>query len=157
MQDRQELERLYRLHFRTVWNICLTFLKNPSDTEDAVQETFLRLLRDGAIFESDEHGKAWLIHTAKNVCRDELRRRRRQELSLEEGRNGVSDGPYVDETLEAVRALPERYRAAIYLYYYEDLPVELISRLLGRKESTVRSDLRRGRAKLKQALERSNV
>ena len=157
MLDKQELERLYELHFRTVWNICLTFLKNPADTEDAVQESFLRLLRDAPSFQSEEHAKAWLIHTAKNVCRDELRRHRRQELPLEESWNGVSDGPYVDETLKAVRALPEQYRAAIYLFYYEGLPVEQISKLLGRKESTVRSDLRRGRAQLKQVLERSIV
>lgn len=157
MLDKQELERLYELHFRTVWNICLTFLKNPADTEDAVQESFLRLLRDAPSFQSEEHAKAWLIYTAKNVCRDELRRHRRQELPLEEGWNGVSDGPYVDETLKAVRALPEQYRAVIYLFYYEDLPVEQISKLLGRKESTVRSDLRRGRAQLKQVLERSIV
>lgn len=157
MLDKQELERLYELHFRTVWNICLTFLKNPADTEDAVQESFLRLLRDAPSFQSEEHAKAWLIYTAKNVCRDELRRHRRQELPLEESWNGVSDGPYVDETLEAVRALPEQYRAVIYLFYYEGLPVEQISKLLGRKESTVRSDLRRGRAQLKQVLERSIV
>lgn len=157
MLDKQELERLYELHFRTVWNICLTFLKNPADTEDAVQESFLRLLRDAPSFQSEEHAKAWLIYTAKNVCRDELRRHRRQELPLEEGWNGVSDGPYVDETLKAVRALPEQYRAAIYLFYYEGLPVEQISKLLGRKESTIRSDLRRGRAQLKQVLERSIV
>lgn len=157
MLDKQELERLYELHFRTVWNFCLTFLKNPADTEDAVQESFLRLLRDAPSFQSEEHAKAWLIYTAKNVCRDELRRHRRQELPLEESWNGVSDGPYVDETLEAVRALPEQYRAAIYLFYYEGLPVEQISKLLGRKESTIRSDLRRGRAQLKQVLERSIV
>ncbi|MBO4419310.1 MAG: sigma-70 family RNA polymerase sigma factor [Oscillospiraceae bacterium] len=118
MQDSQELERLYRLHFRTVWNICLTFLKNPSDTEDAVQETFLRLLRECTQFESEEHSKAWLIHTAKNVCRDELRRHRRMDLPLDEARNASSKEIYIDETLEAVRALPEQYRAAIYLFYY---------------------------------------
>jgi RNA polymerase sigma-70 factor (ECF subfamily) len=155
LQDRQELERLYRLHFRTVWNICLTFLKNPSDTEDAVQETFLHLLRECTQFESEEHSKAWLIHTAKNVCRDELRRHRRMDLPLDEARNASSKEIYIDETLEAVRALPEQYRAAIYLFYYEDLPVEQISRLLNRRQNTVRSDLRRGRAKLKKLLERS--
>lgn len=157
MLDKQELEKLYRLHFRTVWNICLTFLKNPSDTEDAVQETFLRLVRDGVCFQSEEHGKAWLIHTAKNVCRDELRRHRRLELPLEEARNASSDSLYIDETLEAVRSLPEKNRIAIYLFYYEGLPVEQISKLLGRKESTVRSDLRRGRDKLKKLLERSKT
>ena len=157
MLDKQELEKLYQLHFRTVWNICLTFLKNPSDTEDAVQETFLRLVRDGVCFQSEEHGKAWLIHTAKNVCRDELRRHRRLELPLEEARNASSDSLYIDETLEAVRSLPEMNRIAIYLFYYEGLPVEQISKLLGRKESTVRSDLRRGRDKLKKLLERSKT
>ena len=157
MLDKQELEKLYRLHFRTVWNICLTFLKNPSDTEDAVQETFLRLVRDGVCFQSEEHGKAWLIHTAKNVCRDELRRHRRLELPLEEARNASSDSLYIDETLEAVRSLPEKNWIAIYLFYYEGLPVEQISKLLGRKESTVRSDLRRGRDKLKKLLERSKT
>lgn len=157
MLDKQELEKLYRLHFRTVWNICLTFLKNPSDTEDAVQETFLRLVRDGVCFQSEEHGKAWLIHTAKNICRDELRRHRRLELPLEEAQNASSDSPYIDETLEALRSLPEKNRIAIYLFYYEGLPVEQISKLLGRKESTVRSDLRRGRDKLKKLLERSKT
>ena len=155
MLEKHELERLYRLHFSTVWNICVTFLKNPADTEDAVQETFFRLLRNGSRFESDEHGKAWLILTAKNICRDELRRHRRQELPLEEARNAASGGPYIDETLEAIRQLPEHYRDAIYLFYYEDLPVEQISRLLDRQESTIRSDLRRGRAQLKTMLERS--
>ena len=157
MLDKQESERLYRLHFRTVWNICLTFLKNPSDTEDAVQETFLRLVREDVCFQGEEHGKAWLIHTAKNVCRDELRRHRRLELPLEEAQNASSDSPHIDEILEAVRSLPEKYRDALYLFYYEGLPVEQISKLLVRKESTIRSDLRRGRAKLKELLERSKT
>ena len=157
MQDKTQLEIWYRTQFRTVWNICLSFLKNPADTEDAVQESFLRLARAETLFRDEEHVKAWLIHTAKNVCRDELRRHRRQELPLEEARNAASQAPEIDETLAAVRALPEKYRAAIYLFYYEGLSVERISRLLDRKESTVRSDLRRGRAQLKTLLERSST
>ncbi len=155
MQDKTQLEIWYREQFRTVWNLCLSFLKNPADTEDAVQECFLRLARSGERFESPEHVKAWLIHTAKNLCRDELRRSRRRDLPLEEARNAAARAPEIDETLAAVRTLPEKYRAAIYLFYYEGLSVEQISRLLGRKESTVRSDLRRGRARLKALLERS--
>ena len=157
MLDTQELERLYRLHFRTVWNICLSFLKHPADTEDAVQETFLRLVRGDVRFQSDEHAKAWLIQTAKNVCRDELRHHRRRELPLEEAQNAAAETPWIDETLEAVRALPERYRAAIYLFYYEGLSVEQISRLLDRRENTVRSDLCRGRARMKKLLESSRL
>lgn len=156
MQDKRILEALYLENFRTVWNLCLTWLKNPADTEDAVQETFLRLAREKRTFESREHAKAWLLHTAKNVCRDELRRCRRRELPLDEARNTAAPGPEIDETLAAVRALPKQYRAAIYLHYYEGLSAAQISRLLDRRESTVRSDLRRGRARLKAMLERSS-
>ena len=93
MQDKTQLEIWYRTQFRTVWNICLSFLKNPADTEDAVQESFLRLAREETLFRDEEHVKAWLIHTAKNVCRDELRRHRRQELPLEEARNAAAQAP----------------------------------------------------------------
>ncbi len=157
MQDKHELELWYRENFRTVWNVCLSFLKNPADVEDAVQDTFLRLAREDRAFESGEHVKAWLIHTAKNLCRDELRRHRRRELPLDEARNAAAPAPEIDETLAALRSLPEKYRTAIYLHYYEGLPVERISRLLDRRESTIRSDLRRGRAKLKELLERSST
>lgn len=155
MQNKELFTQRYEAHFRTVWNICLSFLRNPADTEDAVQETFLRLARTEQSFESEEHLKAWLIHTAKNLCRDELRRFRRKELPLEEARHAEAYGPVPDETIEALRSLPEKYRAPIYLYYYEGLQVAQISRLLGRRESTVRSDLRRGRERLKKLLERS--
>lgn len=157
MQDKALLEQWYRDNFRTVWNVCLSFLKNPADVEDTVQESFLRLARENRVFTDGEHVKAWLIHTAKNVCRDELRRHRRRELPLDEARNAAAPAPEIDETLTALRSLPEKYRTAIYLYYYEGLPVERISRLLDRRESTVRSDLRRGRAALKKLLERSST
>ncbi len=153
MQSKELLEARYRANFRTVWNVCLTFLQNPADVEDAVQETFLRLARAKRGYQSEEHVTAWLIHTAKNVCRDELRRRRRKELPLEQAQTAASPAPEIDETLSAVRALPEQYRAAIYLFYYEGQSVAQISRLLNRRESTVRSDLRRGRAQLKKLLE----
>lgn len=53
---------------------------------------------------------------------------------------------------EAVKQLPENYRAAIHLFYYEGYPTKQIARLLGKKEATVRSDLRRGRERLKAVL-----
>lgn len=53
---------------------------------------------------------------------------------------------------EAVKALPEQYRETIHLFYYEGYSTAQIARILTRKESSVRSDLRRGREKLKQVL-----
>ena len=60
--------------------------------------------------------------------------------------------PLLDETLLAVRALPEKYRLPLYLFYYEGYPTADIARLLRRPDSSIRSDLRRGRRLLKQEL-----
>ena len=81
--DKEAFTRIYAAQARYVWNLCLTLLHNPADTEDAVQETFLRLLRQGDAGVSPENLRAWLTVTARNVCRDELRRFRRRELPLE--------------------------------------------------------------------------
>ena len=150
--EKELFTKVYAEHFRLVWNVCLTMLRNPSDTEDAVQETFLRLLREDDPLTEGEHLRAWLIVTARNVCRDELRRFRRRELSLDEARDVAASAPEIDETLTAVRSLPEKYRLPIYLFYYEELTTAQIAAALNRRESTVRSDLRRGREKLRQKL-----
>lgn len=51
-----------------------------------------------------------------------------------------------------MKGLPERYREVVHLFYQEGYPTAEIARILGRKESTVRSDLHRGREKLKNVL-----
>lgn len=150
--DKERFAEIYASQFRLVWNVCLTLLRNPADTEDAVQETFLRLLRQDEGRRALENVRAWLVVTARNVCRDELRRFRRRELPLEQAGEAASPPPEIDETLAAVRRLPENYRLPLYLFYYEELSTAQIAALLKRREATVRSDLRRGRIKLRQML-----
>lgn len=154
--EQDVFRRSYEKQFRYVWNLCIAFLKNVEDTEDAVQEVFLRLLDSEAPFADDGEIRAWLIVTAKNVCRDELRRARRRDVPLDEAQSRAAPAPEIDETLALVRSLPLRYRTPIYLFYYEGYSTAQIAVLLNRKESTVRSDLRRGRKKLKDILEESS-
>ncbi len=112
--DKEAFTKIYAAQVRYVWNVCLTLLKNPTDTEDAVQETFLRLLRQEDDLGSAAHLRAWLTVTARNVCRDELRRFRRRELSLDAAEDAATLLPEIDETMIAVRSLPEKYRLPIY-------------------------------------------
>ncbi len=145
-------EAIYRRNVNTVWNVCITFLRNPADAEDAVQETFLRLLRSGTEFDSAIHEKAWLIRTAQNVCKDELSRARRRDVPLEAAPEPACDAPELDETLRAMRTLPEKQRLALYLHYYEGYSAVELSTLLHRPAATIRSDLRRGREALRELL-----
>ena len=152
MKTKEEWTEIYRRHCQTVWNICYPYFMNPADTEDAVQETFLRLIRSGKAFRDEEHEKAWLIVTAKNVCRDEMKRARRKDVPLEEASALRSPETPEDETLLAIRELPEKQRIVIYLYYYEGYGTVKISPMPHRPEASVRSDLRRGRMALKKRL-----
>ena len=152
MKTKEEWTKVYHRHCQTVWNICYPYFMNPADTEDAVQETFLRLIRSGKAFRDEEHEKAWLIVTAKNVCRDEMKRARRKDVPLEEASALRSQETPEDETLLAIRELPEKQRIVIYLYYYEGYGTVKISQMLRRPQASVRSDLRRGRMALKKRL-----
>ena len=64
----KEIAEIYKRHSKTVYRVCFAYMKNPADTEDAVQDTFFQLIKSGPAFESEEHEKAWLIRTATNIC-----------------------------------------------------------------------------------------
>lgn len=68
-----EIANIYHRQFHTVYRVCLSFMKNTEDAEDMVQETFLKLMNCEMQFESEEHERAWLIVTASNTCKNELR------------------------------------------------------------------------------------
>ena len=151
MRTDQELTQLYYRHVDTVWRICYSFMKNKADTEDMVQETFLRAFSWDKPFQSEEHEMAWLIVTASNLCKDTLKRARRRDEPLEE--HGELTAPqHSSEVLEAVLALPEDYKAAVYLYYYEGRSAKEIASLLNCPQATVRTRLARARRRLKQML-----
>lgn len=62
----KEIAEIYTRHSKTVYRVCFAYMKNPADTEDAVQDTFFQLIKSGPAFESEEHEKAWLIRTASS-------------------------------------------------------------------------------------------
>lgn len=113
------LRETYEEYLPMVYRIAFTYLRNQSDSEDAAQETFLRLLRQEKPFRDPEHLKAWLIVTVTNVSRDMLRRKSRQDLGLETVREVEAETGTGNELLDTVLALPENDKTVVYLYYYE--------------------------------------
>ncbi|MCQ1528321.1 RNA polymerase sigma factor [Lutispora saccharofermentans] len=84
LRTNNEVAEIYRRHVNTVYWVCFTYMKNPADTEDAVSETFLNLMKSGSAFESEEHEKSWLIRTATNVCKNLLKHWWRKNENLED-------------------------------------------------------------------------
>lgn len=149
----KEITEIYYRHVDTVYRVCYSFMKNVPETEDMVQETFLRLLDSGKTFENQRHEKAWLIVTASNLCKDTLKKWWRKTEQLEDHTNtlyapAVQDHPVADALLK----LSTDQKAVVYMYYYEGYTTEEIAKFLGCPHATVRSRLARARKQLRSLL-----
>ena len=134
----------------TVYRVAVHNTRCKSDAEDITQEVFVKLLESSKKFKDGEHLKAWLIRVTINECRTLMRKYSREtEQSAEIADCAGYDG---DSVLEAVKALPENYRNAIYLHYYEGYTAKEIGKILDSKENTVLSWLSRGRAALRKEM-----
>ncbi len=129
---------------------------NYSEAEDIAQDVFLTLHEKKKSFNDDEHMKAWLLRVTINRCRNF------KTSWKQKGRTALEDVPTAAVTVdssqarelrEAVSALPEKYSSVLFLYYYEGYTIKEIAALLGKREATVGSLLRRGREKLKIEIE----
>ena len=122
------------------------------DAEEILQETLLRCLQEDTVFENAAHEKAWLLKVAANLSKNRIRYNQIRETDELDEQLAAEERRDLSFVWEAVRSLPDTYREAIHLFYYEGYPTAQIASILGRKESTVRSDLRRGRERLKEIL-----
>ena len=145
--DRTEAERLVQTYSDMILRLSYTYLKSTQDAEDICQTVFLKLLTGGMVFDSPEHEKAWILRTAANACKDALRAAHRRCVA-----EAAAPEPPDSAVLDAVMALPEKYREAVYLYYYEGYSVREVAALLGRSEAAVSAHLSRGRKSLRQTL-----
>jgi RNA polymerase sigma-70 factor (ECF subfamily) len=150
----EEMAGLYRRRFRMVYQICMVLMKNVPDAEDAAQNVFRRVMERGEPFRDPEHEKAWLIVTARNECKNQLKHWWRTRRAGEEALDTlVWEQPRDREVWEQVAALPKPHRLVLYLYYYQGYTAGEIAEMLGENPSTVRSRLAAARKKLKLRLE----
>ncbi len=146
----EEFIKIYEKYVDMVYRICFLYFKNKADTEDAVQNVFLKLFTLNPIFQDENHRKAWLIITSKNMCKNSVKHWWKSKVSFEEKEISAED--YKDETLDILLQLPKKYKTILYCYYYEGYSTNEIAFMLHMKEATVRSDLYRGRKYLHELL-----
>ena len=131
-----------------VYRVAYSYLKTPADSEDIMQEVFLKLYQSGKSFDSEEHLKAWLIRVTINKAKDELKASRRKQTELISDSADISDNTNA-ELHEAIQALSEDHRLVVYLHYYEGYGVREMARLLRISEANVKTRLKRARDKLR--------
>ena len=135
-----------------VLRLCIVYLKNKADAEDAFQDIFVKFYERSPEFNDEEHIKAWLIKCTTNHCKNILGNYwNRFRVSIDNVVLHVEDKEE-DELVKLVMKLPFKYKTVIYLYYYEGYNSLEISKIVNIKEATVRTQLKRGRELLKKEL-----
>lgn len=159
-KERERVLDCYQRQKDMIYKLAWAYCRDKYQADDVFQEVFFRYLKYHPKFKTSEHEKAWFIRTTINVCKNLLKNKwNRDMVQLQEWdeeqafRKGTGDA--FEELKEAVLDLPEKYRVPIHLYYYEEYSVREIAQFLHRSESTVQTQLQRGREKIRQVLERS--
>lgn len=144
-------EKTYCAYVDDIYRLCFSFLKNPMDAEDAVQETFLKYYRQNKIFETEAMRKAWLIVTASNQCKDMLKHWWRKKRNVVDYEKVLEDDVWeMEEIMETILSLPAKYKTIVYLYYYEGYNSKEIAEMLHKSDSTIRTHLQKARKMLKE-------
>lgn len=148
----ERAEYILNTYGDSILRYAYSYLHNMSDAEDILQDTLIQYLKTGPVFENAAHEKAWLLRVAANLSKNRLDYnsiRKTDELNEELAADERGDLSFV---WEAVKSLPVKYREVIHLFYHEGCSVREISNILKRPEATVRSDLHRGRERLREIL-----
>ena len=153
-------EEMVKAYSDMIYGVAMRYVRNRTDAEDVYSDVFYRYFRRERKFDSEEHRKAWLLRVTVNASKEFLMNRGYSEE--------LSDDMFGDEPIsaswdtsmedviavrEALRQLDGDYREIIELYYFSGLTVSEIGQMLQKSTNTVKSQLLRGRNKLKEILQ----
>lgn len=154
----QRFERLVEQYQEDVLRTCFLYLRDKTLAEDATQETFLKVYRSLDAFRGESSEKTWILKIAMHACYDINHsgwfRFMNRHVTPETLPEPCAASAEEDLALAAaVMELPRKLREVILLRYYQQLNVSEIARALHLSHSSVSGRLRRGRERLKKALE----
>lgn len=151
-----EFREFYDRQVKRVYRLAMVLMGNISDAEDVTQTVFLKAWEKKPDFRDSDHEIAWILTTTRNQCKDihkSFYRRKRTDLENAPEPQVILETQMDSEIWEALQSLTEKYRMVLYLYYYEGYSVRELSVILGRRESTLQTQLATGRKQIKSLLE----
>lgn len=138
-----------------LYRIAYIYTGSHCESEDILQEVFIKLLNRKSSFKDSDHEKAWLIRVATNECKDYLKSSRHSNMPLNDeiiwGKSCENDKKL--DVQAGIISLDDKYKTIIYLYYYEDYSINEIAAILKLSKSAVKMRLSRARNQLKSMLE----
>lgn len=158
-EDKEALERLYRLTDKMVYGFILSILKNPHDAEDAMQDTYLKIRAGAHLYQAKGKPMAWIFTIARNLCLMRLRSKKQKEESsydlLEYGLAAEESSQIEDRIVlqQVLKLLDETERQIVVLHAANGLKHREIALILDMPLATVLSKYTRSLSKLKKSMQ----
>ena len=161
--DRKAQLELYKQYCDGMYIVARRFIKDSMEAEDVVQEAFIKAFSKLHQFKAEVTFGAWLKRIVINKSIDLLKSKKQQLVELNEVHLKVVDQDYddnwlvddaitIDEVKAAIEQLPEKYKYVMMLFLIEGYDHQEISSILGISEVASRTQLSRGKVKLKDLL-----
>lgn len=163
----EETEQLIGLYYKRIYLNCVKLLRNADDSEDAVQETFIRAIKYRGGYDKKRTFLFWLLKISTNLCFDILKKNNREliktvkieALNVEveglkdfrdfivdyKAQRDIEDWPVRELIKNAIDLLPVAYRATVSLRYYNEMTCEDIASILEKPVGTIKFRLSRAR------------
>ncbi|WHY01668.1 RNA polymerase sigma factor [Neobacillus sp. DY30] len=168
MRDRltDSFESMVKEHGKAIFNYIFSLVRQKELTEDLYQEVLISAYMAFHTVKEPSRLRGWLFTIARNKCRDYWRKENKTKQFWKEevySYSAAAEAPPLPEEevlhkdsaakmTESVKALPEIYQSAIFLYYYKDLTLNEISKRTNIPISTVKTRMKRGKEHLKPKL-----
>lgn len=154
---------LYNQYCHGMFVVAKRFVKDTLEAEDIVQEAFIKAFANLHQYKAEVTFGAWLKRIVINKSIDLLKSKKQQMLELDEVHLKVVDSNYEDEWLvddaitlnevkDAISKLPDKYKYVVMLFLVEGYDHQEIAEILNITEVASRTQLSRGKAKLKELL-----
>ena len=159
--DTSCLATLFERHHKAVYQFCLQLTRHPAQSEDLVQDVFIRILRKAGSFRGDGLFKAWMFNIARNITLDQIRKLKRQDSeslddemmnrSLTDQRSAEQSAAgtqKMDLVMKALAILPEAAQQVIWLGRFQFENYDELGQALGCNAGTARVRMHRAMALL---------
>ena len=158
--DERAFAMIVEKHEKTLMNFFYRMTRDRETSSDLCQETFLRFIKAAKELRGESSLGTWLYRVAYNIFIDHARRKEPQKVEIE--KVSIGSGPKAEKNLEggelrekvmgSIARLPKEQGAAVYLFYFEEMDLREIAKVLSASEGKVKTLLFRGRENLRELL-----
>lgn len=167
--DMEAFNAIYEFYYNPLYYFSISYIKKAADAEEVVQDTFVKVIRHIQSLQSPEAFHAWLYQICYSAIMMKFRKEKKyveldEEYNIEETKD-ENDTPELyyekkevySEIKEAMKELGVKFEVVTRMYYFDDLKIKEISKILGIPEGTVKTRLMKGKKRLKIILEEKGI